>query len=94
MQRSPCKGSAERERLTFDGFEDVFGFLLESDENVVFHVEADLFDTGDRSQMIPVDHLADEKESVLEDIQLRPLFGRFNIRHDQRVKIEPLAKTN
>jgi hypothetical protein len=67
---------------------------LECDQNVVFHVETDLFDAGDRLEMIAIDHLADEKQRVFEDIQLRALLGRFDISNDQRMKIESFANTH
>lgn len=67
---------------------------MDGDENVVFHVETDLFDAGDRLELIAIDHLADEEQRVFEDIQLRSLFGRFDISNDQRMKIESVTKTN
>ena len=53
---------------TSNGFENILGFFLEGNENVVFEIETNLFDVCSRLEMIRIDHLCYEEESIFEDI--------------------------
>ena len=73
--------------------EDVFGLFLESDEDVLFEIEADLLDLSLLSHRISIDEFDDEKESILEHIEFRALLSRLNVEHHQWMDFKSLTET-
>ena len=83
---------ADRSLLTFNGVEEIFGSFLKCDEDILFHVETDLFNDGmSCTANITEDDLADEKQSVVEDVEFRSLLGCGNVCLHQRMDVVAIA---